>query len=64
MLREIRKMKSQGKAKWIRALQWRGKLSVLKNEQGYLCYDPEELRNYQKNTKRGRPPKIKETKKQ
>lgn len=58
MMREIRKIKSKGKRNYIRQLQWRGKLPVHINDAGYLCYDPEEYREYSKQAKRGRPLKI------
>lgn len=56
MLREIRKIK-MSKAKYIRFLQYKGKIPRHINEKGYVCYDPEELATFQKNNKRGRPPK-------
>lgn len=59
MLKEIRKVKSKAKANYIRQLQWRGKLSIYIDEAGYVCYEPEELKDYFKKVKRGRPLKIK-----
>ena len=59
MWREIRKIKTRGKQVYMRKLQREGKINAHINANGYTCYDPEELRNYQKTHKRGRPPKIK-----
>lgn len=58
MLREIRKIKARGRANHIRQLQWRKKISTHINENGFICYDPEELKKYQKTAHKGRPPKI------
>lgn len=58
MLREIRKLKKRGKQIYIRTLQYKGKIPTHINESGYVCYDTEELKTFQKNNKRGRPPKI------
>jgi hypothetical protein len=35
-----------------------GKIKKHVNEKGYVCYDTEELKEYHKNAKRGRPAKI------
>lgn len=58
MLKEIRRIESRSKANYIRLLQYRGKIKTHLNAKGYVCYDPEELKTFQKNNKRGRPPKI------
>lgn len=58
MLREIRKLEKRSKANYIRGLQYRGRIKAHINSKGYVCYDPEELKEFQKNNKRGRPPKI------
>lgn len=61
MIAEIRKIKDRSKANYIRSLQYRNILKVHINDIGYVCYDTEELKNYQKSTKRGRPPKVKQS---
>lgn len=58
MLKEIRKLDKRSKANYIRGLQYRGRIKTHLNERGYICYDPEELKIFQKNAKRGRPPKL------
>ena len=60
MLKEIRKIKTRGKANHIRQLQWRGRLPVHINDAGFICYDPEELKKYSKTAHKGRPHKIKQ----
>ena len=61
MIRELRKLakSDRAKANYIRALQNRGVIKKMTNEKGYLCYDTEELRNYQTTVRWGRPAKIK-----
>lgn len=58
MLKEIRRIESRGKANYIRCLQYNGKIPTHLNDKGYVCYDPTELKNFQKTHKRGRPPKL------
>ena len=58
MLKEIRKITSRSRANYIRFLQYRNKIPTHINDKGYICYNPEELKTFQKNNKRGRPPKI------
>lgn len=58
MLKEIRKMESVGKANYIRLLQNRGKIGKHISPKGYLCYDTEELKAFQKSNRRGRPAKL------
>lgn len=58
MLREIRRIKEEGKKKYIYCLLNNGKLPKHINDKGYVCYNPEELKMFQKTHKRGRPPKI------
>ena len=58
MLKELRRVEDRAKANYIRHLQYVGKIPQHINAKGYVCYDPEELKNYQKTNKRGRPPKI------
>ena len=58
MLKEIRKLK-MSKGKYIRTLQYKGKLKVYLNDKGYVCYDPEELKEHKAHSKKGRPPKVK-----
>lgn len=58
MIKEIRKIKSRGKANWIRQLLWRNKLNTyFSGEKGYVAYNTEELKEYSKMARRGRPPK-------
>lgn len=59
MLKEIRKIKTKSRANHIRQLQWRGKIPVHINDNGFICYDPQELATYSKTAHRGRPLKIK-----
>ena len=58
MIKEIRKL-PMSKGKYIRALQYKGKIKVYFNSKGYVCYDTQELKEFQSNNKKGRPPKIK-----
>ena len=58
MLKVPRKTTSRSKANYIKSLQYRGLIPAPINDKGYVCYDTEELKTYQKNNKRGRPPKI------
>lgn len=60
MIKEIRKLAktNRGKANYIRALQNRGDLKKIVNENGYACYDTEEFKHRQKTVKWGRPVKI------
>lgn len=58
MIKEIRRIESRSKANYIRFLQYRGKIPTHINDKGYVCYDTNELKDFQKNNKRGRPPKI------
>lgn len=57
MLKEVRKLEKRAKQNYIRLLQHRGKIKTHINAKGYVCYDPEELKTFQKTSKRGRPPK-------
>lgn len=57
MLKELRKIE-RSKSNYIRALQYKGSINAYLNDKGYVCYDPVELRNFQKTHKRGRPPKV------
>lgn len=57
MLKEIRKIPSRSKANYIRALQYRSLIETHLNN-GYVAYDTEELKEYQRTHRRGRPPKI------
>jgi hypothetical protein len=58
MLKEIRRIESRARANYIRLLQRREKIKTHINAKGYICYDTEELKTLQKNTKKGRPSKI------
>lgn len=62
MIKELRKMRQKGgayraKANYISHLQSRGKLRMYRSKDGYVSYDTEELKEYKKNVRLGRPPK-------
>lgn len=62
MIKELRKMRRKGgadkaKANYISHLQSRGKLHMHRSKAGYAAYDTEELKEYKKNVRLGRPPK-------
>ena len=62
MIKELRKLRQKGgeyraKANYISHLQSRGKLRMYKSKEGYASYDTEELKEYKKNVRLGRPPK-------
>lgn len=59
MLKEIRRIRERPKQVYIYYLMNNKELPKHINERGYICYDPEELKIYQKTHKRGRPPKKK-----
>ena len=59
MIREIRKIKSITKQKYIRMLIEREHIhKYVRN--GYVAYDPKEVSEFKKTVKLGRPIKIKE----
>ena len=55
MLRQIRRIKNKTRIIRIRQLQTRGLIQRYFNEKGYVCYDTDELKHYDKICKRGRP---------
>ena len=62
MIKELRKMRRKGgadraKANYSSHLQSRGKLRMYRSKDGYVSYDTEELKEYKKNVRLGRPPK-------
>lgn len=62
MIKELRRMRQKGgayraKANYISHLQSRGKLRMYRSKEGYVSYDTEELKEYKKNVRLGRPPK-------
>ena len=62
MIKELRRLRQKGgayraKANYISNLQSRGKLRMYKSKEGYAAYDTEELKEYKKNVRLGRPPK-------
>ena len=62
MIKELRKMRRKGgadkaKANYISHLQSRGKLRMYRSKDGYVSYDTEELKEYKKKVRLGRPPK-------
>lgn len=59
MIREIRKVKNRTKQYYIRSLIDRKKISKLVKN-GFVAYDTEELEEFKKVVKRGRPIKINE----
>lgn len=59
MIIEIRKVETRAKANYIRSLQYRKLIPVYINAQGYVCYDPADLKAYQSSVKVGRPVKNK-----
>lgn len=58
MLREVRRIRERPKKIYFYFLMNHNKIPKHINEKGYVCYDPEELKLFQKTHKRGRPPKI------
>ena len=62
MIKELRRLRQKGgayraKANYISHLQSRGKLRMYRSKDGYVSYDTEELKEYKKNVRLGRPPK-------
>lgn len=65
MIKELRKMRAKGGrdravAGYIATLQKRGKIKRIVTDKGYLAYDTEELKEYKKTVKMGRPIKENE----
>ena len=58
MLIEVRTLDTISKQHTIRSLQQRGLLGKYINKYGYICFKQEELDEYNKYKRRGRPPKI------
>lgn len=60
MIREIRRLDKvdHSKANYVRMLQTRGILKRVLSDNGYMAYDTEELKHYQKTARRGRPVKM------
>lgn len=58
MLKALKKLsiKNPQKANYIRSLQYRHKVNKYLNKDG-VCYDTNELKEYQAHAKVGRPPK-------
>lgn len=59
LLREVRRIREMPKQKYIYFLLNNNKIPKHINSKGYVCYSIEELKNFQKTHRRGRPPKIK-----
>lgn len=59
MLKEIRKIRDRSKRVYLYRLLNCGKLPKHINENNRVCYDPQEMKDYQKTHRKGRPPKIK-----
>lgn len=57
MIREVRKIKSHNKKVVLYRLLALNKIPRHINDKGYLCYDEDELKEYKKTARRGRPPK-------
>lgn len=63
MIRELRKLRAKGGreravANYISQLQHRGLLTKQLSAKGYAAYDTEELKEYRKTARRGRPCKT------
>ena len=58
MLKEIRKIREKCRQVYLYRLVSNGKLPKHIDEKGYVCYDTEELKTFQKTHRKGRPPKI------
>lgn len=60
MIEEIRTLArvDRAKANHIRNLQARNLIKKIVNEQGYMCYDTDELRARKETVRVGRPPKL------
>lgn len=56
-MRQIRKLKDKNKKAYIYILQQRHLIHKYVNARGYVCYDAEELKNYLRTNKVGRPAK-------
>lgn len=57
MLKEVRKIKALGKRKYIYAMLNNGKLKKYVYN-GRLAYEEDELKEFKRNCKRGRPVKL------
>lgn len=58
MLKEIRKIPDWSRRIYLHNLTNTGKLNKYISALGYVCYDTEEYKEYKKNTRVGRPPKM------
>ena len=58
MIEELRKVNDRNKQLYVRGLQYKKRIRKIVNKNGYVCYDTEELKKYQKGAHKGRPPKI------
>lgn len=60
MFKELKGMRKKGgkdlsKANYISGLQYKGLIKTYINDGGFVCYDTEELKQYQASVHRGRP---------
>lgn len=58
MLKEIRKVKLKTKKKYLYFLLNHNKVPKHINDKGYVCYDTNELEEFRRTHKKGRPPKV------
>lgn len=58
MLVRINQIINKSKRTYIYYLTNSGKLEKKLDSKGFVCYDTNDLKNYSKTAKRGRPPKI------
>ena len=56
-MRQIRKLKNKNRRAYIYILQQRKLIHKYTNSRGYVCYDPQELQEYLRTNKVGRPAK-------
>lgn len=61
MIVEVRTVQKHSTAVKIRELQYKGKIKRIITKDGYVAYDSEELEEYNKHKRNGRPIKIKPT---
>ena len=56
-MKQVRKVKNDVKRQYIYVLQQRGLIHKYTDERGYVCYEEQELKEYKKTNKLGRPSK-------
>lgn len=55
MTREIRRIIDRAKRNYIYFLVSSGRVKKYVNDKGYMCYDPEDVKQYKKHARVGRP---------